>query len=293
MEHAQVMDLLSRDPVMHRFDPGFRLRSPTNLIDICHSLVRGEDDQFLRKHNFQEGVLQFSHRSVEEYLLGEKSYQKPPAPFLVSMRIANAALGETCIHFLLQLHHNLGNAGFKYARGYWVDCVRLAESPELEQLSFQLFDDESVFRSWCHFCPAITHTSQLLSGAVPLFYAAYFGVDWVCNPVILKGANIEETVSDGTTALVATLFMKQLSTLRLLINHGANVDIEYCAWDMYGTKIGSRITPLEYAIYQCQYNCDTTSDLTHVVLDARPKLRRNSAFIPATGLADSDFLRKF
>ena len=303
MEPAPLIDLLSRDPVTHKFDPGFRLRSPTDLIGICRSLIKIEDNDSLRKHSYQAGVVQFSHRSVEEYLLGEKSSQKPPAPFLLSMRSANAALGETCIQFLLQFHHNLGHAGFLHARGFWIGCVRLADSPELEQLSLQLFDDESVFRSWCHFHPAITHpaithpaithTARPLFDPAPLFYAASFGADWVCKSLILKGANIEETAPDGTNALVAALQTNQLSTLRLLINHGANVDIEGRAWDLYGRYIGSRITPLEYAIYQCCSGFGMTSDLINAILDARPKLRRNSAFISAAGLAYSGFVRKF
>ena len=284
------MDLLSRDPATHIFDPGFRPRSPADLIDICRSLIKIERDTFFRGHSLDAEVVRFSHRSVEEYLLGEKSCQKPSAPFLVSMRSANAALGETCIQFLLQNHHNMGSAGFRYARGYWVDCVRLAESPQLEQLSLQLFDDETAFRSRCQFRP-VTHSP--LSDAAPLFYAAYFGADWVCKSLLLKAANIEETISDGITALVAALCMKQLSTLKLLIQHGANVDIEYHPWDMYGIEMRSRITPLEYAIYRYHYDCDATSEPIHIILDARPKLRRNSAFITAAGLADPDTLRKF
>ena len=292
MEPTMVMDLLSRDPVTHKFDPGFRLRSPTDLIDICRSLIRVEDNDFLLRDNYHEEVVQFSHRSVEEYLLGEKSYHKPPAPFLFSMRSANAALGETCIQFLLQFHRKLGMAGFKYASQYWVECIRLAKSPELEQMSLQLFDGGFVFGSWCHLRPAKMQTSLRHSDAVPLFYAAYFGADWVCKSLILQGANVEGTVSDGMTALAGAVHMHHSSTLRLLLTHGASVDIE-CAWGIHGTEVGPRITPLEYAICQSQSHGDTTSDLIHVILDARPKLRRNSAFISAAGLANSYVLRKF
>ncbi len=82
---------------------------------------------------------------------------------------------------------------------------------------------------------------KMADGATPLFDAAMAGRINVLTWLLDKGANVNSTLPDGTTALHLAIAHKQLEACRILIGHKANLNAAI-------KKPDSRLTPLLLAI---------------------------------------------
>ena len=260
MTLAELAEAAVTRPTEEPFDTDDRLIHVTEVLRICHGLVSlsSEIGIIPRKRtrfspsaltetisNRREGaqIVRFSHFSVQEYLLSDRSGQ-----FCIARTAAHAYIGGSCISYLL--HVDNAEPLFSYASRYWYEHIQLVDSmsEELSDLVYTMFQPESFARRayrWLHEYEPATQLSGIYDDFPgPLFYSALFGFLETTERLLRSGVEVNEMhrcdivhstdhleiirahpgslKAKDCTALEVAAFKGHAGIVELLLAHGAN-----------------------------------------------------------------------
>ncbi|KAF7556665.1 hypothetical protein G7Z17_g1205 [Cylindrodendrum hubeiense] len=221
--------------------------SPGDISDLCSNLVIVDIDR---------EVIRFAHQSIQEYLLRTKQD-------LFSPSISHTLLASTCIKISSHGPPNEEALAsqvkdfYFYAATYWATHFRSAKAEQnddifQEMVSF-VFEEEDwetslSFEAWLDICTDIVsllpnhHLMKRALDAIPnelsspLFLAAVFGLDGLITLLATsdRGTDWNQKNTLGHTAIYLAAALGHVSTVSLLMHHGAELDVE-CG--RYGSPI--------------------------------------------------------
>ncbi|KAL6714577.1 hypothetical protein ACLMJK_008002 [Lecanora helva] len=208
--------------------------------------------------------LRLAHYSVQEYLVGGRILSPRTSLFILKERVTHELLATLCIRYLLWCHNEqfcedheflsnyatqyLDIAAFApYAAACWtrhVQAARLHETSPLHEESMKLLTCPSILRDiirlhppWFRYEETIIlerlgyvkttngnhYIDSTFESVPPLYYASLLGMDQLVLTLLNQGANANCFTSEGTCLSVAAC-RGNLSTMQLLLAHGASID---------------------------------------------------------------------
>ena len=292
---TEVADLLAVDLGTSAYSIKRRLRDPRDVLQICGCLIR----TFPRSSSERDAVLEdelvhFSHRSVQEYLVGGRIQQSNCSSFSIDQSLAHQMMAEVCIVYLYQFDHfeyidhpprwsgewSIKRPALKYCAQFWGAHLIQGSPKALVEKPLRLFRSEAIFRTMVSICP------MYQAKALPpkLHYAACQRAYYVCQSLLKEGSDVDACMEKVGTALqVAT--REDEDIVRLLLDHKANPDI---ACD--GTEPWNTLPLVTNAV---RPQTTRSMSLAHMLLDAgaRRYLQMPFCLSPMTG--DLTLLEKY
>ena len=182
-EIAEVIAIDSNsDP---HFDLGKRFEDPSDILEICSSLVSVEDVEIQRHHQnkvdidtdanedadsyydswsdtgrYRKAEIRLAHFSVKEYLVSDRIQHGPAFAYSLKEEFSNESIAADCLAYLLHLiepdncRSELTIVEYplaRYAARYWIDHIHFVKSPKSTALTLvqELFlEKEEVFVNW-------------------------------------------------------------------------------------------------------------------------------------------------
>ena len=216
---------------------GWRPDNPEEaILSTCSTLITIIED-------FGSKIVQFSHFSVKEFLTSNRlqaSELGNICQYHIPLEVAHTVLARACLTVLLQLDGNVDKkclATFPlvfYAAEHWVDHIKFEHVASwFDDIMERLFNPKMPYlAAWawvhnidrpCSIHPLPEHPLPLKATA--LYYAALCGFSVLANYLIVAhGEDVNANCGRHGTPLHAALFEGHLEVVRLLLNHGADVN---------------------------------------------------------------------
>ncbi|KAI0296792.1 hypothetical protein B0F90DRAFT_1819818 [Multifurca ochricompacta] len=199
-------------------------------------------------------VVQFTHFSVKEFLTSNRLTRGPASRYYIPLKSAHLIVAQACLAVLLQLDENININNIKdvplalYAARYWADHAQFENlSSYLEDAMKRLFDPKLPHFAvcvWIHSKDRDKGSQSMISDSPsrpaesPLYHAALYNLAAVAEWLVTeRSQNVDERGGEYQTALHAVSAMGCTEVARVLLENGADVNIQGVAeW-----------TPLHYA----------------------------------------------
>jgi ankyrin repeat protein len=190
-------------------------------------------------------VVQLSHFSVKAFLTSDRlnASSGRVSFYHASLETAHTILAQACLSVLLRLEDHLYRDSLEkiplaeYAAKHWVDHARFENVAfHVQERMELLFDPEKpYFANWLRIYdiddPLGLPTPHLIRpNAAPLYYAALCGLPSLAERLIVKRPIIERPMyvnargGHYVTAIQAALYKRHLSIVRVLMEHGVDVN---------------------------------------------------------------------
>lgn len=242
-EIAEVLaiDCDDQDPC---FDPDQRLREPRDILDICSSLVALSDGK--------TGSLSLAHLSVRDYLLSERITNGPACQYHLNPVDGEARISRACLIYLLHFDspNSLQNRTpetlslGRYAALFWIVHWKaginsgIAQSLSLLSLINELFQPQSAqFENWVRLD---SHHDLISPIAVPspLYRASLLGLTLTVQHLLSTyGTDDLDSLTGGATPLVAALIQGHKGIVKILLDHGPDVNLVQSEVGNYGSAL--------------------------------------------------------
>ena len=188
-------------------------------------------------------VVQFSHFSVQEFLVSGRLANGQLSRYYISLEPAHATVAQACLSVLLQLDSHINKRCLlkkyplaRYAAQHWLDHIKFPNvSPRAEFAMTRLFDrDRPHFAAWVwiYVMDQVSRTSRdsetpLPPDAPPIYYVTLWDLpglaEWLTT-VRSQEHDVNEQGGYHGTPLCAAASRGCLGAAQVLIKHGANVD---------------------------------------------------------------------
>jgi ankyrin repeat protein len=228
------------------FLPERRLEHPAHtVLSICSSLLA------IVKPDGDSSVVQFAHYSVKQYLTSERLAKAEDTisrfHISTSMTPAHTVLAQACLGILLHLDENVTMDSLEefplagYAAVHWVDHVRFEDvSSRVQEGMRCLFNpSKSHFSVWIWVLLRRSRRNRWRQSgfekfeALPLHYAAFYGLHDIARFLIVERSQDVNAVSDYKTPLNVALRHGHVDVAQLLLEYGADAE----AGDNDGTPL--------------------------------------------------------
>ncbi|KAH9969804.1 hypothetical protein BC827DRAFT_1372543 [Russula dissimulans] len=205
------------------------------VLSTCSSLISIVDDG-------DTLVVQFSHFSVKEFLTSDRLARSSGdvSRYHIALSPAHAILAQACLGVLLCLDEHVTEDNVhdiplaEYAARFWVEHAQFEDvSTRIRDVMEYFFDGDrphwaawlrvhNIDEHWIAFCP-----EEDMPDAVPLYYAALCGFyDLVGHLVVKNPGHVNVKGGRLKSPLVAALPGKHYKTAELLLEHGANINVQ-------------------------------------------------------------------
>ena len=201
------------------------------VLSLCSSLITVVDYRGSR-------VVQFSHLSVKEFLTSDHlasstghliRYHILPGP-------AHTILAQVCLGLLLHLDDNIDNESVKasplaeYAARHWIAHAQFEDvASRVEDAMKSLFDPgRPHFAAWIGLHDIDAESGGKLPSEIPspLYYSALCGFPCLVRHIAKKHPEHADAIGGSLGfPLVAALCRNHLAVAKLLLEHGARVDV--------------------------------------------------------------------
>ncbi|KAL8855435.1 MAG: hypothetical protein Q9178_007924 [Gyalolechia marmorata] len=225
-------------------DPEDRLFDPFDVMRICKSLVSLSDDTLTICGKLTSGrFVRFAHFSVKEYLLSSRVLDGNAQMFHIDAQSSHQQIGQSSLSILLQNDDSSRDQQpplVRYAAEFWFEHFRKFESCTHDTSAFRTFlerlfvSSPGAFQNWLlwydvnirrgHGLPAMAR--RLDSAPSPLYYAAFLGLEDPVRLLLASSVDINAYGGRYGTALIAAASQGHESIVKLLLDHGAEVDAE-------------------------------------------------------------------
>ncbi|KAL8924377.1 MAG: hypothetical protein Q9172_002724 [Xanthocarpia lactea] len=225
-------------------DPEDRLFDPFDVMRICKSLVSLSDDTLTICGKLTSGrFVRFAHFSVKEYLLSSRVLDGNAQMFHIDTQSSHQQIGQSSLSILLQTDDSSRDQHpplVRYAAEFWFEHFRKFESCTHDTSAFRPFlerlfvSSPGAFQNWLlwydvnirrgHGLPAMAR--RLDSAPSPLYYAAFLGLEDPVRLLLASGVDINAYGGRYGTALIAAASQGHEAIVKLLLDHGAEVDAE-------------------------------------------------------------------
>ena len=236
---VELAEILTSDPdviegEVLKFDEDSRSEDQEQeLLSACPSLITIVDSNNAR-------VVQFSHFSVKEFLTSDRlaTSSEDISGYHIHPDAAHTTLTQASLAVLLRLDDRVDSSNAwriplaEYAAGYWVSHAQVGSvSSRVMRTIKTLFDsDKPHFAAWVRIYdidgPPYWYYSRR-NTSKPLYYSALCGFHDLVQHLVKKDSHHVNAIG-GTRdyPLVAALHGGHIRIAELLIQHGANVDIQ-------------------------------------------------------------------
>jgi ankyrin repeat protein len=220
---------------------GWRPENPEEaVLSACSSLIAIVDDHGSK-------IVQFSHFSVKEYMTSDRLQTSDighVCDYYIPLQPAHTLLARACLAVLLQLDEKVDRervATFplaEYASKRWLDHAKLenVQSQILDDLK-HLFDPKRPHLRACIWVHDVevkynyhrdAHSAAKQPPplkATPLYYAVFCGFTELAKWLVTTHAeDVNAKCYDVRTALLAASQEGHVDAVRVLLDHGANVN---------------------------------------------------------------------
>ncbi|KAH9062463.1 ankyrin repeat-containing domain protein [Lactarius vividus] len=218
------------------------------VLSTCSTLIMVVDNvdyKYNNNNNSGSRIVQFSHFSVQEFLMSSRLIGSRPnvSRYHVLLEPSHMILAQACLSNLLRLDDSIDEENIlkfplaMYAANHWhVHTLQENMNPRIQEDIRRLFDlgkphyavwtwirnaSHGPSRQWMEIR---VRPSQL--AALPLFYAATFGLrDLVADLVATRPQDINATHIYEGPPLLSAVLCGHLEIAKLLIEHGAHASI--------------------------------------------------------------------
>ena len=221
----EVSTMLQITPGMHHLDESKCLTQPTDVLDICGSLL---------KYDEKTEKVALAHHSVKTYLTS--SPRNSASYFRLEEREAHRALALTCIaylsfdafaekrnmgHFILDKFPLLG-----YATEHWGLHMKEVSDPDellLSNLRYFLLSADDGRHNFINWVQILIPSSRFAHTTPPLYYAASYGLTSVVKYLLQLGVDVEvHGGQGGATPINIAAYRGNLDVVKVLYDHGAD-----------------------------------------------------------------------
>jgi len=246
-ELAEVLAIDFSAEGTQKLNPDWRWEDHEEAVMLtCSSLVMIVDDKDEGEDGNKdktEGIVQFSHFSVKEFLMSDRLVESTRevtiSQYHIQLEPAHAILAQACLGVLLRLDDRINRDNIKdfplarYAAQYWVDHARFENVSSLIKGEMEcLFDPEKPhFAAWLWIYNedrdgiSMSTTSPEKPEAVPLYYAALFGFrDLTAHLLAEHPEDVRTEGGYDVTPLHASAGHGHFDCSLLLIDHFPNPD---------------------------------------------------------------------
>ncbi|KAM0802047.1 ankyrin repeat-containing domain protein [Usnea florida] len=222
------------------FDLGKRFEDPSDILEICSSLVSVEDFRH-KTERYRKAKIRLAHFSVKEYLVSDRIQHGPAFVYSLKEEVSNELIAQDCLVYLLHLikpdiwRSTLTMVEYplaRYAARYWIDHIQSVEGPKNEALTLvqELFSTrEEIFVNWTQLwdldCPSWrTGTILRMSTGSPLYYASLLGFLESVEALVNNGADVNVRGGLYGNALIAAFTSGHTEIVQLLAEKGATIN---------------------------------------------------------------------
>ncbi|KAH6957785.1 hypothetical protein BKA56DRAFT_680678 [Ilyonectria sp. MPI-CAGE-AT-0026] len=221
---AEAVDVIAVRLDKQHFDARDRVPIHEEITGYCSSLV----SLVQASSRAAELELQLSHFSVKEYLVGchVPDFIRPGPMITIT---------ETCLAYLgsIQTNHvRVTRARFPlaaYAADTWMNHAKEAESSRRTlDAVVRFLQDQPKFEVWASLSDAykLFYRGPYLTGASPLYFACVYGLTATAQRLVLSGADVNAEWGFSGSALQVASLEGQWDIVQLLLEKGANVNVE-------------------------------------------------------------------
>jgi hypothetical protein len=229
-------------------DTGLNLREnwrPENpeeaVLSACSTLIAVIEDG-------DSKIVQFSHFSVKEFLTSDRlrtSEFGNICHYFIPLDAAHSILARACITVLLQLDESVDKERLSefplafYAADHWVDHAKIREvASQFQDAMEQLFDPRKPYlAAWACWIRDVEgwagRSIDDLQNTLPqpkgtaLYYAALCGLcDLAEHLIVARAEDANAKCGRHGSPLHAAVYMGHLDTARVLLDRGADVNLE-------------------------------------------------------------------
>ena len=282
LQLKELAEAIILDPGLDCLDPASKLNDPSDVLDICRSLVAF--------HPPSKSV-RIAHHSVREYLTERIA---PTSEFYIPTQPSHRTIAEGCISYLLLDDFAGGplyEADFKrtlskfpllhYAAQNWPYHVK-SSGAEIELLPLirrlMTTTPSPKFLFWLQVVLYKSSHGYLTPGtdlddARPLYYAASYGLSETVRSLVQAGADLNECAGRyGGTALHAAVWRKRPEVLDILLDAGADPTIkDYNGASPADLSIWSGTTAMSRRISEKKRGDKSLAPLILAILRVREK----------------------
>ncbi|KAI0285510.1 hypothetical protein BC826DRAFT_1109310 [Russula brevipes] len=240
-ELAEIFAIDFDTDVAPSLKEGWRPEDPEEaVLSACSTLIAIIEDK-------DSKIVQFSHFSVKEFLTSDRlrtSAFGDICHYFIPLDAAHTVLVRACTTVLLQLDENVDKERLAtyplvfYAADHWVDHVEFGDvASRVQDTIEQLFDPSKPYlAAWVWIRNMDGDLIRGSIGSLPkrppppeasaLYYAALCGHSGLSRHLITAHAeNVNAKCGYHGSPLHAAVYMGHLDAARVLINHGADVNL--------------------------------------------------------------------
>lgn len=224
----EIAESLAVDLQDHTFKPQNRLSDPLDVLEICSSLITSTArNVFITRTGQWQTIteVRLAHYSVKEYLLSDRVLGGRASMFHISETKAHSLAGTVCLAYLLYhidrglpLQASTALPLQHYAKTFWNEHVRVASTNLEQHILTQLSVD---------YLDIVAHLDAKSNSPIypRLTNASLKGLKHVVIHLLASGDDVNSTVLDGKTALMAAASNGDLPIMRILLKNGAHVNV--------------------------------------------------------------------
>ena len=220
------------------------------VLSVCSTLIAVIEDSGSR-------IVHFSHFSVKEFLVSNRLRTSKVGNirhYHILLDAAHTILARACAATLLQLDEKIDKNRLAtlplafYAAYHWVDHVKFGDlEPRIQDIMEHLFDPSRPYlAAWaCWLCEVeeswFRPSFDTLSDRPPqpkgtaLYYTVLCGFSGLAKHLVVAREDVNAKCGRHGSPLHAASYVGQLDAIRVLLDHGADVNI---------TKVNTQRTPL-------------------------------------------------
>lgn len=246
-----AVDLDSDPPC---FDEGNRMPRPEDILKICGSLVRVDQNPEGRNSLGERAEVQTltaAHASVVDFLKEERIRIGRGLEISYTRAAVNLEMAETCLAYLLNVVegdlvlHDDNIMSYPFARfsaelwdDFYREVVASSEKTEVDitrvnALVMRLFASRQTMLKWIQLCDPDNDSYQVqfdlpISYVKPvMYYAALLGLPEIVSRLIGDGYSVDEIADGGWgTPLMAACVYGRTTVASILLDNGADPSLQ-------------------------------------------------------------------